>query len=295
MASDEENASLAAVLGPPKEFSEKELADIRETLRKTDTVTLRALVRQSSHQIENGSQRYFLAPEETTLRMGRAINVLRIALQVWEGRDRVTGQPDIDYAHRLLDYGEQFQKNPDYHPHTPHEPFSQSDLRAVEKVITERRAVRRFSDKEVPDGAVEKVIEAAIWAPGTCSLQANRFFVLEDIKTRNLIIQPWNAPVVIVVGQDTRPYELTRGVELPYNRFIDLGAAIQNLLLMAHALGLGTCVGTFTGELQRVRRALAVPDYIEIMTYIVLGWPQDRPPAMPRMELKEFISRERWA
>lgn len=273
-------------------FSDDEVRDVvkmRERLIAMDAVSLRALIRQSTHQIDNGSQRFVLSPEETRVRMERARSVLKTALGVYKARGYNINKSDIKYAYSALRRGDEFAKTPIYRDSLPDAPFGESDLTVVERLITGRRSVRRFSNEDVAADLIDRVLEAATWAPCACSLQGCRFIVIKNAETKKLFAQPWAAPVIIVGGFDERPYELIKGNELPYNPYLDLGAAMQNMLLMAYALGLGTCIGTFSGELNSIRRKLEVPDDIKIITYFVLGWPDDKPTTVPRMELEEFI------
>ncbi len=286
---------------PLGKFTDEELKDVERTnkqLMEMDPTVLRALIRQCSHRIDNGIQRYFLNPEETVKRMGGAIGMMRAALSAWEKRGYEVDKPDIKYAYDALKRGGQFASTPVYHPSPPHAPFSERDLKVVEKVIFERRAVRRFSDRDVPDDVLNKVFEAAIHAPCACCFQGVRFIVIREAEKRKLIGQPWASPVIIMAGVDKRPYQEFLGkAERGYNRLVDVGVAVQNLLLMAHALGLGTCIATYIDEpeVDVLRRELEIPEYIEIVTYIVLGWPADEPTTVPRMEVGEFVSINRWS
>ncbi len=282
----------------PGRFKDEDLKDVKkveETLMEMDHVSLRALIRQSAHRIDNGTQRYIISPEETKVRLSNARNTLRFALSAWEKRGYESNKADINYAYEALRRGDEFEKTPVYHDSPPHAPFSEGDLKAVEKAMFERRSVRRFSDRDVPDDLLNKVLGAATWAPCACSLQGCRFIVIKKPESKKLISQPWAAPVIIIAGMDERPYQFIADAEVPYNPYLDLGAAIQNMHLMAHALGLAMALGTYTGEIDLLKRELKIPDYIKIITYFVLGWPADKPTTVPRMELKEFVSREMWS
>lgn len=279
------------------EFSDKDLENITEYLTGMDYVRLRALIRQSAHVIDLGMQNYALRPEETRRVPKRARSMLRHALGTWEKRGYRIDSEDIKYAYEALRRGDEFEMTLTYHPSPSHVPFSESDLKAVESAIFGRRSIRRFSHIDVADDLLSRILEAAIWAPNDCSLQACRFIVVKEAETKKLLLQPWarTSPVVITVGVDERLYEFTKGNELAYNPYLDIGLAIQNMFLMAHALGLGACICTFTGELDSIRRKLKVPEYIQLITCVGLGWPEDEPTAVPRMELEEFVSREKWS
>lgn len=259
-----------------------------------DAVTLRALIRQAAHRIDNGIQRSVFNMEETRKRMGEAITLLQAALGTWEQRCYASDHKDIKYAQYTLKRGEDFLKSPVYTPPSPTKPLSENELKVIQRTIIGRRTIRRFSKKDVPDELLDKVLEAATWAPSACSLQGFRFIVVRKQDKKQWPNQPWEAPVFIVAGLDERPYLLISGNELPYNPYLDLGAAMQNILLMAHALGLGTAVSSFAGDVARFRKELAVPEYIKLVAYIVLGWPADNPTTVPRMELEEFVRREKW-
>ena len=278
------------------QFSDEEREKIPEYLETMDLVSLRALIRQSAHVIDIGMQNYSLRPEETRRTPKRARSMLRQALRVWEKRGGKTDSPDIEYAYEALKRGDEFEKTPIYFSSKPHSPFPKSDLMAVENAIFGRRAIRRFKNLEVADEFLNRILEAAIWAPNNCSLQGYRFIVVKEAETKELLLQPWTrvAPVIIVVGIDERPYEFTKDNELSYNSYLDLGLAIENMSLMAHALGLGSCICTFTGELSLIRRKLNVPGYISLVTCVGLGWPEDEPTTVPRMELEESITWEKW-
>jgi nitroreductase len=281
----------------PVLFTDEELEDVKaveEILNEMDPVILRALIRNKAHNLDNQMQRYFLNPERTTIVMANTRKTLRFALNAWEKRGYDTGKADVTYAYDSLRRGEEFDGSPVYNEIPPYEPFNGSDLKAVERVIFDRRSVRRFSDKDVPDDILNKVLEAGTWAPNACSVQGPRFIVIKNPETKKLTIQPWAAPVMVIGCVDERPYEIIEGAELPYAPIIDLAAAIQNMHLMAQALGLGMTIGTFIGEINLFRQALEIPDYIKPTSYFVLGWPVDYPTRVPRMELEEFVSREKW-
>ncbi len=74
----------------------------------------------------------------------------------------------------------------------------------------------------------------------------------------------------------------------------DLGRAMQNVTLAAHALGLGTVhVGAF--DTDEVKRILGVPDNVTIVELMPLGWPDETPPVWPRKEISEFVFYERYS
>ncbi len=73
----------------------------------------------------------------------------------------------------------------------------------------------------------------------------------------------------------------------------DVGLAMQNATLAAHALGLGTVhVGLF--DVDEVTRILGIPDNIAVVELMPLGWPNEEPPIRPRKEINEFVFYEKY-
>jgi len=73
----------------------------------------------------------------------------------------------------------------------------------------------------------------------------------------------------------------------------DVGLAMQNITLAAHALGLGTVhIGNF--DTNEVARILGIPANIAVVELMALGWPDETPPVRPRKEISEFVVYERY-
>jgi len=169
----------------------------------------------------------------------------------------------------------------------------------VFEAIKSRRSIRAYTRKEVPEEDVEKLIDAARWAPSAGNIQPWEFIVVRDtaIKRRlstaaldQTFIE--EAPVVIVVCANEMQSGWgygSRGVNLYCLQ--DTAAAIQNILLAACALGLGTCwVGAFQEE--EARAALKVPRGVRPIAIIPVGHPAERPEPRFRRSIKEIIHYE---
>lgn len=286
---------------PYAEQSLKKLVYSYEDITKFDPVSLAALIRQRAHWVEDWASRFDFTPSGTQSAKRLAtywnatMQVLPLALRVWEERSYDMNRPYIIYAIDTLRRAKEFERTKVYHESPPPKPLEMKVIEVVEKVIRERRSIRRFTDVDVSDEIIDRILNAALWAPCACSIQGFRFIVLRKAKLKNLITQQWKCPVIIVVGVDDRPYQFIqrRGRYFP-NLELDIGAAIQNMLLEAHAIGLGACWSTFMGEVDKLTRALQLPDYARLVTYVALGWPADNPKFVPRIELSECVSRDCW-
>jgi nitroreductase len=141
--------------------------------------------------------------------------------------------------------------------------------------IKSRRSIRKFLDQPVDNEHLTKILEAARWAPSAGNCQPWRFIVVtERKKIRHFdpfFHQPWvmNAPAIIVVLASPEDSYKRYGPNSTW--FIqDCAAATENMLLMAHGLGLGAVwVGAFSKE--AVREALDVDPRYEIFGLVCLG------------------------
>ena len=155
------------------------------------------------------------------------------------------------------------------------------------EAIRGRRSVRRFAERPVEAAALERLVEAAAWAPSGGNAQTWRFVIVTDqaevrrIKTVSpgLLGGP---PALVAVCQDLAEAR-RRGGALGETLLAvaDAAMAAQNLLLAAHAEGLGTCV---VASFHRggVARLLGLEPGVEPILLVSVGWPAQTPPPSPR-------------
>jgi nitroreductase len=171
----------------------------------------------------------------------------------------------------------------------------------VFEAIKGRRSIRSFKPTQIPDEFINKILEAACWAPSAGNLQSWEFILVKDEETKKELCNAalgqcfiQEAPLVIVVcanqNRSSSRYG-DRGINL-YS-ICDSSAAIQNILLSAYALGLGTCwVGAFYDE--EVARILKLPDRIKPIAIIPIGYPNEKPKAPRRFPLNKVVHREKY-
>lgn len=152
-------------------------------------------------------------------------------------------------------------------------------METLECIMT-RQAVRHYDAKHVPTELIEKIIEAGTAAPSAGNLQPWEFVVVQDRKIKNKIYDASlkqehvkKSPVVIVVCADTEKSKLKykeRGEKL--YAIQATASCIQNMLLVAHDLGLATCwVGAF--EDNEISEILNLPERLKPVAIITLGFP----------------------
>jgi len=221
--------------------------------------------------------------------------VVREIFDVWQARGLPTDLPDIKWMRTLMELaervkrGEQIEAVPGgYLP----EPLNPQDMQAWEKLLLGRRSYRHWDDRPVPSWMVEKILEAGMWAASGCNLQIWRFIVIEDPevlrKFANLEFEVEKVKIVCCV--DTRGYDQVQYPPPKKNQLLDVGAALQNMALMAHAQGLGGCWSTFSQQqIDGIHRHFQLPGYIEVVTYLSLGWAAEKVLPPQRMSYSEAI------
>ncbi|HKZ94576.1 MAG TPA: nitroreductase family protein [Candidatus Bathyarchaeia archaeon] len=169
----------------------------------------------------------------------------------------------------------------------------------VIEAIKSRRSVRAFTDQPVSEEEVEKLIDAARWAPSAGNIQPWEFIVARDPEVKRGLCEAAlnqkfieEAPVVIVVcanpARSGQGYG-SRGINLYCLQ--DTAAATQNILLAAHAMELATCwVGAFKEE--KAKQVLNAPDGLRPIAIIPVGHADENPRARPRRSLSDIVHRE---
>lgn len=188
-----------------------------------------------------------------------------------------------------------------------------------------RRSIRSFAEHPVPRSQIDLVLEAARWAPSNHNRQPWKFLVLDDRKGitqlagdvgRELDEKLKNLPAiaagfaadlrqhavlfqaapVVVVAWHKKPVQVAAALlenvpqpDLVSGEPLSVAMAVQNLLLAAHALGLGACVLTApllapAALAARVGR----PPGFEFNCLVALGYPAEAPPAPRRKSLDQI-------
>jgi nicotinate-nucleotide--dimethylbenzimidazole phosphoribosyltransferase len=205
------------------------------------------------------------------------------------------------------------------------------DARAtVHRVIADRRDIRRFRPDDVPPDVLRRVLEAAHRAPSVGLMQPWRLIVVSDMRTRveirrlaqrerlrqadrfdararqfldQKIEGVVEAPLGICVccdHGDPGIEVLGRGT-IPETDVYSTACAIENLWLAARAEGLGVGWVSFYRP-DDLRRVLGIPQRVDPIAYLCLGWPDERPerPGLEaagwsaRMALDEVVMEGRW-
>lgn len=161
---------------------------------------------------------------------------------------------------------------------------------AIENIMT-RTSIRQFKAQPVEQDKVDILLKAAMAAPTALNLQPWHFIVINDKETIALLSgkRPTSAPLMIAVCGDTDKTMLPDGsTKLPDFWVEDVSAATENLLLAAHALGLGavwTGVYPAMDRTAEVANVLNCPQNIVPLAVVRVGYPDESPE--PKNKYKE--------
>jgi nitroreductase len=174
----------------------------------------------------------------------------------------------------------------------------------VYEAIRERRSVRKFRGDPVPEAVLGRLVEAARWAPSWAHTQCCRLVLVASEEGKAALqrclaeTNPAHkavaaAPVVAVFCGEAGRAGFYRGrAATPRGDWLlfDVGLAVQNFMLAAWAEGLGTvCVGMF--DPAAAAAALGVPEGVEVVALVPLGYADGPVRAPPRKPLDEFLRR----
>ena len=153
---------------------------------------------------------------------------------------------------------------------------------AIENIMT-RTSIRQYKDQPVEQEKIDIMLKAAMAAPTAVNLQPWHFIVINDKNTLKLLSgqQPNNAPLMIAVCGDTNKTTMPDGKgKLPDFWVQDVSAATENLLLAAHAQGLGavwTGVYPVMERVAEVANVLNCPENIIPLAVVRIGYPDESP------------------
>jgi nitroreductase len=181
--------------------------------------------------------------------------------------------------------------------------------------IKDRRSCRNFSTEPLEDTLVERILDAAVWAPSPLNMQPWQFTIITGEEKKEAVFQEaercrkwaveasgWKwlnnytvdflkaAPVIVLVVGDSKK----TGVDMfqkegSVGYQLACGAAIQNMLLAAHAMGLGSLWFTFFDK-QEIRKIFNIPDDKTPVAMVCIGKTAKDPASVPRKSFKDKIA-----
>ncbi len=164
-------------------------------------------------------------------------------------------------------------------------------LDAIE-ALRDRRSVRVYEPKPVPREVIEKIVDCGRLAPSANNIQPWEFIVVTEEATRKRIAELTDygkfiaqaGACIVVFSKDVKHY------------LEDCSAATENMLIAAHALGLGTCwvAGYGKAYAQPIAELLGVPLDHKLVALVSLGYPAQKPKSHGKRELSDVLHWEKF-
>lgn len=259
-------------------LKQKQAALTDEEFLAMNDAEFRARFRERIHHTLE-IQTYSAAYRGKTLRAEQA-NYARRMVSVWERKGLSTQLPDYIYAKKIIGFAEKLAAGEKIDLSTWKPTLVTNEAcESFFTILKERRSVREFTDQRVADELIDRILDAGLWAAHSCNLQSIRYLVVRESDTPGLFLgsDVPGGPVHLVVCQDQRVY-LANQTMPERNHLLDAGAAAQNMALAAHAVGLEGVWLTFNDTMiERLRNYFSLPDYINIVTYVDIGYGDQTP------------------
>jgi len=176
-----------------------------------------------------------------------------------------------------------------------------------DQILRSRRSTRSFDSRPVTGKDVISMVEAARLAPSACNSQTWRFITVTRPETirkichdamRPVIPNKWleQAPLLFVGCSqlDVIANRIGSGVTGIEYYQIDLGIAMEHMVLKATELGLGTCwIGWF--DESTLKKILKIPNRIKVSALLAVGYPKDESSRKrKRKPLEKIVFSEKW-
>ncbi|MDW7711147.1 MAG: nitroreductase family protein [Deferrisomatales bacterium] len=172
------------------------------------------------------------------------------------------------------------------------------------QAIRDRRSARKYLSDPVPDDVLDRLLEAAQWAPSWAHTQCCEVVAVSDPAVKQALQHTLaetnpayramaEAPLVLAFcGRRGRAGFKKGEAATPRGDWLlfDVGLAMENFMLAARAEGLGTvCVGLF--DAAAAARVLQAPPEVDVVALTPLGYPAGETKVPPRKERAQFV---RW-
>lgn len=171
----------------------------------------------------------------------------------------------------------------------------------TEECILTRRSIRKFKNVKVDMEKIGKILEAGRAAPSSGNIQNWMFVIVDDEEKRKVIAeacfqQYWMAAAPIHIVICSKPQEVKRHYGIRGERLYSVqncAAVAENMLLMAHAQGLGACwIGAFDED--KIKDLLKIAKETRPQIIIPIGYADEKPLVPNKYKLDNIAFWNEW-
>jgi len=262
-------------------------------------------MRHESHRIEKTIYNDILGSKYETYR--KKWDKLSNIYGILERRKYDMTEPTVIWSKKIYNAFDNLEEKFIRANSLPPTHFDPSQNLSFKSLLRSRRSVRVWAEQQPNQEEFDKLaydmIDAARWAPTSGNRQPWRFLVLVKPEEKELLRgvkeqHCISAPLLIYVGMDTRLYGAFSNSERSI--YIDAGAAIMQMVLLAHNSGMGVCWNHFADDLLSSRKGnqivysnfaerMGIPDYIAPVAIVATGVSKFIPPEPARMSIESLL------
>jgi len=160
------------------------------------------------------------------------------------------------------------------------------------RAIMERRSIRKYKNRDVPEDILKKCLNAARLSPSGANLQPLKYMTLTEDLEKIFGCTNWAGYIDWNPSKDEMPRAYIAILkEEDKGQDIDVGIAAQSICLAAKNEGLGSCIlGALDKE--KLVKILKMPENYELKLLIALGYPDERPEVVEDSEDVEYYLEE---
>jgi len=188
---------------------------------------------------------------------------------------------------------------------------------SILKKIIKRRSIREYTSKKIPKKVISEILKAGIWGPSVLGIQTWKFEVISNKEIIEKICQSLtrrckkssigvrillkaavenmlSSQVTIAVYNIKAITALSKRMDRQYLKFAKMAeiassaAAIQNMIIVADQLGLGTCWHDIPLICEKSINKILQTNF-ELIAILTLGYPAEKGRRTPRRKTTKFI------
>ena len=154
-------------------------------------------------------------------------------------------------------------------------------------LILSRRSIRKYEKKEIPEKVLNQIFEAGQNAPSAANKQPIHFIILKEQEIKKNLSETFSrflkdSPVVV-------GYADIKALLTGKWAVVDTTIAIQNMVIAAWALGVGSCwIGSFNEK--KVKELLKIPERWKVVALLTFGYPSEQPKQRKKKPFEKMFS-----
>jgi len=146
-------------------------------------------------------------------------------------------------------------------------------------IVLTRRSIRKYTKKSIPDDTIKELLDAGVSAPSAGNQQPWQFIVIDDRKLLDYL--PTFLPNGKMLADADKAILVCGDLNVEKHKgywMLDCSAATQNILLAAHAKGLGACwLGVYPKDerVENLKKLFKIPEHVIPFSVVSLGYPNE--------------------